>query len=69
MIFGHNFWLGGPIDARSMRLNYILQDLLRDIQTSTIFGASKYAPQIPYLAYLAIICKSSIFVAKIYTYR
>ena len=25
MIFGHNFWLGGPIDTRLMRLNCILQ--------------------------------------------
>ena len=30
MRFGHNFWLGGPIDARSTRLNCILQDLSRD---------------------------------------
>ena len=30
MRFGHNFWLGGPIDLRSTRLNCILQDLFRD---------------------------------------
>ena len=30
MRFGHNFWLEGPIGLRSMRLNGILQDLLRD---------------------------------------
>ena len=28
--FGHNFWLEGPIDLRTTRLNYILQDLFRD---------------------------------------
>ena len=27
---GHIFWLWGPIDTRSMHLNYILQDLFRD---------------------------------------
>ena len=30
MRFGYNFWLGGPIDTRSMRLICILQDLFRD---------------------------------------
>ena len=28
--FGHNFWLWGPIDTGSTRLNCILQDLFRD---------------------------------------
>ena len=54
--FGHNFWLGGPIDTRSIRLNCILQDLFRDtpldhnwhtqisaqIRPNTVFGAAKY---------------------------
>ena len=30
MRFGHNLWLGGPIDTRSMRLNCFLQDIFRD---------------------------------------
>ena len=50
--FGPYFWLEGPIDTRSMRLNCILQDLFRDtpldhiwcaqvrahIQPNTVFG-------------------------------
>ena len=42
MRFGHNFWLGGPIDTRSMRLNCILQDLFLGITHWTIFGSPKY---------------------------
>ena len=37
MRFGHNFWLGGPFDTRSMRLNCILQDLFRDTPLDHIF--------------------------------
>ena len=33
MRFGHNFWVWGPIDPRSTRLNCILQDLFRDQST------------------------------------
>ena len=39
MRFGHNFWLGGPIDTRSMRLNCILQDLFRDTPLDHIWPA------------------------------
>ena len=38
MIFGHNFWLGGPIDEWSMRLNYILQDLFKEIPPDHIWA-------------------------------
>ena len=37
--FGHNFWLEGPIDLRTMRLNYILQDLSRDTPLDHISSA------------------------------
>ena len=60
MRFGHNFWLGGPIDTRSIRLNCILQDLFRDypidhnwhaqiraqIRPNTVFWARVVACQI-----------------------
>ena len=36
---GHNFWLGGPIDLRSTRLNCILQDLFRDTLLDHIWSA------------------------------
>ena len=39
MRFGHNFWLGGAIDTRPMRLNCILQDLIRDIPLDHIWNA------------------------------
>ena len=29
MRFGHNFWLDGPIDLKTSRLDHILQDLFR----------------------------------------
>ena len=37
--FGHNFWLEGPIDLRTTRLNYILQDLFRDTPLNQIWSA------------------------------
>ena len=37
MRFGHNLWLGGPIDTRSMRLNCILRDF-SGTSHLTIFG-------------------------------
>ena len=53
MRFGHNFWLGGPIDLRSMRLNCILQDLFRDtphnhiqMRAYTVYGATIWVCQI-----------------------
>ena len=51
MRFGHNFWLGGPIDTMSMYLNCILQDLFRDTPLDQIWGA-QIRTQIPYFAYL-----------------
>ena len=39
MIFGHNFWLEGPIDLRPTRLNCILQDLFRDTPLDHILRA------------------------------
>ena len=39
MRFDCNFWLGGPIDTRSMCLNCILQDLFRDIPLDHIWRA------------------------------
>ena len=44
MRFGHNFWLGGPNDKRSMRLNCILQDLFRDTPLDHIWRAQIRAP-------------------------
>ena len=46
--FGHNFWLEDSIDLRTTRLNYILQDLFRDIPLDHIWSA-----QICIFAYLA----------------
>ena len=42
--FGHNFWLGGPIDLRSTLLNCILQDLFRDTPTGHIYHTEMRAP-------------------------
>ena len=39
MRFGHNFCLGGPSGTRSMRLNCISQDLLRDTPLDHIWHA------------------------------
>ena len=39
MRFDCNFWLGGPIDTRSMCLNCILQDLFRDTPLDHIWRA------------------------------
>ena len=44
MRFGHNSWLGGPIDTRSMRLNCILQDLFRDTPLDHILRSQMCAP-------------------------
>ena len=35
---GHNFWLDGPIDLRTMRLNFFLQDLIRDTPLDHIWS-------------------------------
>ena len=44
MIFGYNFWLGGPIDTKSTRLNCTLQDLFRDTSLDHIWRAQIRAP-------------------------
>ena len=49
--FGHNFWLEGPIDTRSTRLNCILQDLFRDTPLGHSWRAQICAKN-AYLAYL-----------------
>ena len=36
---GHNFWLDGPIDLRTTRLNFFLQDLFRDTPLDHIWNA------------------------------
>ena len=36
---GHNFWLDGPIDLRTTRLNFFLQDLFRDTPLDQIWRA------------------------------
>ena len=43
MRFGHNFWLGAPVDTRSTHLNCILQDLFRDTPLDHIWGAQIHA--------------------------
>ena len=43
MRFGHNFWLGGPIDLRSTGTAF--WKIFSEIPHSTIFGTLKYAPK------------------------
>ena len=67
--FGHNFWLEGPINLRTMRLNCILQDF-SGTPHLTIFGPPKYAPKLhiwPYLAYSAYLssCQKGVGVQKL----
>ena len=47
MRLGHNFWLDGPIDPRSTRLNCNVQNLFRDSQLDHI-GSPKYTRKIPH---------------------
>ena len=49
MIFRHNFWVG-PIDQRSMRLNYILQNIFRDTPLKYIQCIQIRALKFPFLA-------------------
>ena len=46
-------WLVGPINTRSMRLNCILQDLLRDTPLDHIWRAQN-APKYAFLAYILV---------------
>ena len=52
MKFGHNFWLGGPID-QNQRDWTAFRKIFSGIPHLTIFSALKYAPQLLYLVYLA----------------
>ena len=60
MIFGHNFWLGGPIDEWSMRLNYILQDLFKEIPPDHIWALQIWSSGVS----LKRSCKSALRVIK-----
>ena len=53
MRFSHNFWLGAPIDTRSMHLNCILQDLFRDTPTWPYLVRPNTCPNMPNMAIYA----------------
>ena len=69
MGFGHKFWLGGPIDTRPMRLNYILQDLVRDTPLDNIWRTQIRAHTRPNTAFGARIWASQIGSSEVSTPR
>ena len=44
-LFGHNFWMEGPIDLRPTHLNCIFCKIFLGTPHLTIFGSPKYVPK------------------------
>ena len=57
--FGNNFWLGGPIDQRSTRLNCIWDDLFGDTSLDHIYRTQICAPN--------MVCGARIWASQIWS--